>query len=97
MQQIRADRHLTRPVRVLQVMGFRAAESEDRAKRRPFGFRPGVSAKTKRHVFEWLPIHDMSTAAVWRDIRTAGIPYHPVYDEGMRGLSCQALPAGLTS
>jgi len=88
-EQIRADRHLTRPVRVLQVMGFRAAESQDRANRRPFGFRPGVSATTKRHVFEWLPIHAMTTAAVWRDIRAAGVPYHPVYDEGMSRLSCR--------
>src|SRR5689334_17513672 len=58
--QIRRERGLARPVRVLQVMGFRAEESSDRADRSPYGINYGVSARTKRHVWEWLPIHPMT-------------------------------------
>jgi Phosphoadenosine phosphosulfate reductase family len=88
-EQIRAERGLARPVRVLQMMGFRAEESTARANRPAFGFRQGVSAKASRHVWEWLPIHQLTTAQVWADIRESGVPYHPVYDEGMSRLSCR--------
>lgn len=88
-QQIRRERGLDRPVRVLQVMGFRAEESEDRADRSPFALNYGVSAKTLRHVWEWLPIHTLTKVDRWEAIRESGIPYHPVYDEGMTRLSCR--------
>ncbi|MEU1813370.1 phosphoadenosine phosphosulfate reductase domain-containing protein [Micromonospora aurantiaca (nom. illeg.)] len=81
--QIRAERGLTRPVRVLQVMGFRAEESEDRADRAPFSFNFTASAPASRHVWEWLPIHDLTKREVWADIRDSGVPYHPAYDEGL--------------
>jgi 3'-phosphoadenosine 5'-phosphosulfate sulfotransferase (PAPS reductase)/FAD synthetase len=88
-QQIRAEHGLTRPVRVLQIMGFRAEESRDRADRPPFAVNYGVSAQTLRHTWEWLPIHTMTTVQVWQDIRGSGVPYHPAYDEGMSRLSCR--------
>jgi 3'-phosphoadenosine 5'-phosphosulfate sulfotransferase (PAPS reductase)/FAD synthetase len=88
-EDIRTRRRLTRPVRVLQVMGLRAAESNQRAARPVFSFRPRLSALTKRHVFEWLPIHAWSTAQVWADIRAHTVPYHPVYDEAISRLSCR--------
>lgn len=87
--QIRAEQGLTRPVRVLQVMGFRAEESADRANRPAFGLNGGVSAKASRHVWEWLPIHGLLWGQVWREIRVAGVPYHPVYDRGLTRLSCR--------
>jgi 3'-phosphoadenosine 5'-phosphosulfate sulfotransferase (PAPS reductase)/FAD synthetase len=88
-EHIRDTRSLGRPVRVLQVMGFRAGESKRRAELAPFSFNARQSASTKRHVFDWLPIQGLTTAQVWADIRTSGVPYHPAYDEGMSRLSCR--------
>jgi hypothetical protein len=88
-EQIRAEQGLSRPVRVLQVMGFRAEESDDRAARRPFSFNFGVTAEASRHVWEWLPIHELTKPQVWADIRESGVPYHPAYDEGLSRLSCR--------
>lgn len=89
-EQVRRERGLTRPVRVLQVMGFRSQESADRARRNPFGINYRVSAKASRWVWEWLPIHALTLDQVWADIRARGVPYHPVYDQGMTRLSCRA-------
>lgn len=86
--RIREERGLDRPVRVLQVMGFRADESRARAARPVFEYKPRLSTR-RRHVFEWLPIHHLTTAQVWDDIRESGVPYHPVYDQGMTRLSCR--------
>lgn len=80
---------LGRPVRVLQVFGFRAQESRHRAGLEPYAFNTRQSAASKRLVWDWLPIHGMTTTQVWDDIRTSGVPYHPVYDEGMTRLSCR--------
>lgn len=88
--QIRRERGLTRPVRVLQVMGFRAEESGERANRSPYTLNYKVSAETLRHVWEWLPIHTLNKRDRWEAIRASGVPYHPVYDEGMSRLSCRA-------
>lgn len=80
---------LDRPALVLQVMGFRAQESTDRADRPVFGLNDKVTAPTIRRVWEWLPIHDLLLPDVWADIRDSGVPYHPAYDEGMARLSCR--------
>ncbi|WP_433531252.1 phosphoadenosine phosphosulfate reductase family protein [Micromonospora sp. CA-263727] len=88
-EQVRAERGLSRPVRVLQVMGFRAEESDDRAARPPFSFSFKASAAASRHVWDWLPIHDMTAREVWADIRESGVPYHPAYSEGLSRLSCR--------
>ncbi|WP_018588936.1 phosphoadenosine phosphosulfate reductase family protein [Salinispora arenicola] len=87
--QIRTEQELTRPTRVLQVMGFRAEESDDRADRAPFSFSFRTSTTASRHVWEWLPIHDMTKREVWADIRDSGVPYHPAYGEGLSRLSCR--------
>lgn len=79
---------LNRPARILQVFGFRAAESPARAKRQTFTFDGSASNKTRRHVWSWLPIHTWSDAQVWADIRASGVPYHEAYDKGMTRLSC---------
>lgn len=88
-EQIRREQGLTRPVRVLQIMGFRAEESDDRAARSAHGLNYRASAPTRRLVWEWLPIHDLSKVDVWNKIRESGLPYHPVYDEGLSRLSCR--------
>lgn len=81
-------RRFGRHVRVLQVFGFRAQESTERANREPFGFNPDASNNTTRDVWDWLPIHDLTERQVWSDIRVSGDPYHPIYDERMPRLSC---------
>jgi len=88
MTQLVRELDLDRPVKILNCMGLRAAESPARAKRPAFAFDERASNKTRRHVWEWLPIHAWSTAQVWQRIRASGVPYHPVYDQGMPRLSC---------
>lgn len=75
------------PVRVLNCLGLRADESPKRAKMTPFGFDP-ASSNSKRHVDQWLPIHDWTVEQVWDRIHRSGVPYHRAYDLGMPRLSC---------
>jgi len=75
------------PVRILNCMGIRAQESPARAKRLPF-YRDGMASNGKRHVDQWLPIHDWKLPAVWARIKASGVPYHYAYDLGMPRLSC---------
>ncbi len=72
---------------VVNCMGLRAAESRDRAKRLPLTHhaRNSVAGRTW---FDWLPIHDLSTAAVFDVIATAGQQPHPAYALGNDRLSC---------
>ncbi|MFG2408705.1 phosphoadenosine phosphosulfate reductase family protein [Streptomyces brevispora] len=79
--------HLGRPVRILNCMGQRAAESAPRAKLAEVEIDRSAS-NGKRHVTVWRPIHGWSDAEVWREIARSGLPYHPAYDWGMRRLSC---------
>ncbi len=76
-----------RRVRVLNCMGMRAQESPRRA-RKPAFRHDEKASNGRRHVDEWLPIHRWSEDEVWARIEASGVPYHPVYDEGMPRLSC---------
>lgn len=78
-----------RPVVVVQTFGFRAAESTRRARRAVWAFNERASTQHTRKVYDWLPIHELSTAEVWAGIRAAGVPYHPAYKLGMSRLSCR--------
>jgi 3'-phosphoadenosine 5'-phosphosulfate sulfotransferase (PAPS reductase)/FAD synthetase len=69
-------------------MGLRAEESPARAKREAFTHDKRASNITRRHVDEWLPIHDWATEEVWARIRETGVPHHWAYDLGMPRLSC---------
>ncbi len=73
---------------VLNVYGFRADESPARAKKKSFA-RNGRFSCGAREVWDWLPIHDWSAAAVWQSIRESGVPFHEAYDLGMSRLSCR--------
>ncbi|WP_261800618.1 phosphoadenosine phosphosulfate reductase family protein [Streptomyces sp. PBH53] len=78
---------LGRPVRILNCMGQRAAESAPRAKLARVEIdRPASNGK--RHVTRWRPIHGWSDAEVWKEIARSGLPYHEAYDWGMSRLSC---------
>ena len=72
---------------ILNCMGFRAEESPARAKRSPYSYSD-ASNKTKRVVYDWLPIFDMLEDEVWAKIKASGCPSHKAYDLGMPRLSC---------
>lgn len=78
---------LGRPVRILECLGFRVAESPARAKREPVA-RNDQASNGKREVTTWLPIHEWSEADVWDRIGRAPTASHPAYDLGMPRLSC---------
>ncbi len=73
--------------RVLNCFGFRAQESPARAKRPVVSVNKRSTTK-RRHVEDWLPIHNWTEKEVWADIRASGLPYHRAYDLGMPRLSC---------
>lgn len=79
---------LTRKVRILNCLGFRAEESPNRAQRPVWEINEEASNKTKRTVTNWLPIHKWSEQTVWARIKASGVPYHSAYDLGMGRLSC---------
>lgn len=76
-----------RPVRILNVMGFRAEESSARAKRPVYA--PAAASNGRRHVDDWFPIHKWTTEMVWARIQASGVRYHEAYDLGMTRLSCR--------
>ncbi|MCD9096173.1 phosphoadenosine phosphosulfate reductase family protein [Luteimonas fraxinea] len=72
---------------VVSCMGMRAAESPARAKR--LVLQPNLRNTIRgRDWWEWLPIHEMTTAEVWRTIADAGQSPHPAYLAGNQRLSC---------
>lgn len=76
-----------RPVRILNCIGQRAAESTARARLAPVEIdRPASNGQ--RHITTWRPIHSWSDRQVWAAIADSGLPYHPAYDWGMTRLSC---------
>jgi 3'-phosphoadenosine 5'-phosphosulfate sulfotransferase (PAPS reductase)/FAD synthetase len=77
-----------RPVRVLNVLGFRAQESRARRDRPRYGFDNSAS-NGRRHVDTWYPIHGWLEAQVWARIAQAGTRPHPAYAAGMSRLSCR--------
>lgn len=72
---------------VLNVFGFRAAESPARAKRQVFTENKRLTTKS-RTVVDYLPIHHWSEKEVWERIRESKVRYHWAYDIGMPRLSC---------
>lgn len=76
-----------RPVRILNCMGLRAAESPARALKAELT-RDARASNGKREVTTWLPIHGLSEAEVWQVIERSPLPVHPAYAAGMPRLSC---------
>lgn len=74
-------------VRILDVLGFRAEESDARAKREVFSWDEEKSSGAKE-VWEYYPIFTWTEDKVWARIATAGTPVHEAYGAGMRRLSC---------
>jgi 3'-phosphoadenosine 5'-phosphosulfate sulfotransferase (PAPS reductase)/FAD synthetase len=76
-----------RRARILQCMGMRAGESPARAKLRPF-YLDKRTSNGRKTVHIWLPIHGMTEAEVWADVKASGVRHHWAYDIGMPRLSC---------
>jgi len=74
-------------IRILNCMGLRAEESPARAKKVAFRFDEKAS-NGRRHVDEYLPIHEWTTEQVWARIKATGVEHHRAYDLGMGRLSC---------
>lgn len=57
----------------VNCMGLRAQESASRAKRNPLRYntQESVNGRVIRHVWDWLPIFDMTTEEVFRAIEEA--------------------------
>lgn len=71
---------------IVNCLGLRAAESPSRSKRKTFS-RMGISNSVLTW-YEWLPIHDLSTKAVFLTIKEAGQEPHYAYALGNERLSC---------
>ena len=72
---------------VVSAMGMRASESPARSKLDPWK-RNARNSKAGRAWFDWLPIHALETADVFRVIREAGQSPHWAYAAGMTRVSC---------
>ena len=73
--------------RVVNCMGHRADESPTRAGRDAWT-RNARNSRAGREWVDWLPVHALSAADVFRVIRDAGQSPHWAYAAGMRRLSC---------
>ena len=69
------------------LTGVRAGESHARSKRQMV--EACYTDKTKRFIH---PIIDWPTAAVWDYIRSRGLPYCCLYDEGFKRVGCVLCP-----
>lgn len=72
---------------IVNCMGLRADESEQRRKAEPFRLNTRNSV-AGREWYDWLPIHSWRVAQVWQEIAEAGQQPHWAYRAGMTRLSC---------
>jgi 3'-phosphoadenosine 5'-phosphosulfate sulfotransferase (PAPS reductase)/FAD synthetase len=72
---------------IVNCVGIRAQESSSRAKAIPFR-RDERNSVAGRDWFDWLPIHDLSTAKVWAEIEAGPLRPHHAYALGNERLSC---------
>lgn len=73
--------------KVVNIMGLRAEESSGRKKKSIFK-KVKRNCNGKRLWFEWLPIHKMKTAQVFKTIADHGKEAFWVYKAGMKRKSC---------
>lgn len=72
---------------VVNCMGMRGEESSSRSKLATFK-RNERNSVAGREWFDWLPIHELSSADVFETIADAGQEPHWAYAAGMSRLSC---------
>ena len=68
-------------------MGLRAEESSARSKLNTLT-KNARNSRAGRTWFDWLPVHTLSTSAVFAEIAQAGQQPHWAYAAGMTRLSC---------
>ena len=73
--------------RIVNAMGMRASESPARSKLMPWR-RSDRNSRAGREWYDWLPVHGLDRAEVFRIIRNAGQSPHWAYAAGMSRLSC---------
>lgn len=84
---IRAEMKRRNKFLAINAMGLRAEESSARAKRDTWSVNKALS-KAGRTVYDWNPIHGLSTEQVFDRIKQAGqVPFH-AYEDGNERLSC---------
>ncbi len=71
---------------VIQLLGLRADESSDRARRNPW-IHSARNSVAGRNWIDWLPIHHLQENDCFRVIHDAGQKPHWVYAAGMRRCS----------
>jgi len=71
---------------IVNCLGLRAQESPGRAKRKEFS-QMAISNSVNTW-YEWLPVHDLSTAEIFATIKQAGQAPHYAYALGNDRLSC---------
>lgn len=71
---------------IVTCLGLRAQESPGRARRPILSLNARGTTRSRRW-YEWLPIHELSTAEVFQTIRDAGQEPHPAYAMGNQRLS----------
>ena len=94
LTELTRELDLDRPARILYVFGFRAQESPSRAKKVPYALNTAASNKTRRHFWDWYPVHHWTEEQVWAQIRQSGLPWAWPYDAGMSRLSCSLCVLG---
>jgi 3'-phosphoadenosine 5'-phosphosulfate sulfotransferase (PAPS reductase)/FAD synthetase len=72
---------------IVNCMGLRAEESENRAKKKVFK-KNKKNSVAGRSWFDWLPVHKMKRVHVFAGIENAGQKPHWAYSKGMSRLSC---------
>lgn len=70
----------------VNCMGIRAAESTARSKKNPFKINK-LESNSRRTVYDWMPIFDLTTAEVFNGIAAAGQKPFWAYERNER-LSC---------
>lgn len=81
---------------IVSCTGIRKQESASRAKACDFRMNERGTVKG-RDWFDWLPIHDMTTEQVWREIARGPLLAHHAYALGNNRLSCIFCIMGSTS
>ena len=85
-----AERHLGRPLRVLNILGLRVDEGSDRGKRPTMQMKG--KANSRRVIHEWLPVHGWTDEKVFRQMGKSKMRAHPWYAQGGKRLSCIICP-----
>lgn len=85
---------LGRKIRILDVNGERAEESTARARKPAFEYNRVASNQSKRDVWTWRIIHDLTEQQVWQIHADHQLQWHWAYDAGMTRLSCSLCVLG---